>query len=60
MRQNNECEYLVLSPLDGHYIEAGKWEYITPSKVIKIYDLQDELYKELKVIELTDDLLNVE
>ncbi len=26
--ENNECEYLVLSPVDAHYIENGFWEYI--------------------------------
>lgn len=59
-KSNNECEYLVLSPVDAHYIESGTYEYKESDKTIKIYAPQGQLYKELKVEKLTANLLRLE
>ncbi|QCX38066.1 hypothetical protein FF125_06355 [Aureibaculum algae] len=57
---NNECEYLVLSPVDAHYIEKGYWEYIEKDNVINIYNPDKELFKKLKVTSIAAELLQIE
>ncbi len=59
-KENNVCDYLVLSSHDGHHIERGKWEYLEVYKTIRVYDNQNKLYIRLKVIEISKDILRVE
>jgi hypothetical protein len=56
--EDNKCEYLVLSPVDAHYLENGFWEYIAKEKVLKIYNQDKELQRELKVGSISKDLLD--
>lgn len=56
----NKCEYLVLSPLDAHYIENGLWEYDDQYQILRIYKLNEELLRELKVISISTELLQIE
>ena len=58
--EGNYCEYLVLSPVDAHYLEEGKWEYDQGSSTITIYGTNDEVLRELNVTLLTTDLLQIE
>ncbi|MFT4780219.1 MAG: hypothetical protein ACI923_002763 [Flavobacteriales bacterium] len=58
--EGNECEYLVLSPVDAHYMESGKWEYDQKQSTIRIYKSNDELIHELKVTSLTSNILVIE
>jgi hypothetical protein len=58
LMEDNKCEYLVLSPVDAHYLENGFWEYIAKEKVLKIYNQDKELQRELKVGSISKDLLD--
>ncbi len=58
--EKNNCEYLVLSPVDAHYMEEGKWEYVNFSKTIRIYKMNNELLRELKITSITSNLLLIE
>ena len=59
-KKDNECDYLVLNPTDGHYEAHGKWEYLEVYKTIRVYDNQNKLHLRLKVIETSSDILRVE
>ncbi|MFV0564438.1 MAG: hypothetical protein ACK5NB_01255 [Flavobacteriaceae bacterium] len=58
--ENNACQYLMLSPVDAHYLENGFWEYIEEKKGIAIYDKNMELNRMLKVVSITSDFLQIE
>ena len=58
--ENNKCEYLVLSPVDAHYIEKSLWEYNEESNSINIYNLNNKLIQTLKIIKLSNELLQLE
>ncbi len=58
--EENNCEYLILSPVDAHYMEEGKWEYDKDSETIRIYKINNDLVRELKVTSLTSNLLRIE
>ena len=58
-RKDNKCEYLILSPVDAHYIEKGSWEYIEEDNLIKIYNSQQKLIKKLKVKTFSKELLQI-
>jgi len=60
LKTNNNCEYLFLSPVDAHYMTDGKWEYLSDSKQVRIYDLDDRLIYKFRVEELSHDLLKME
>ncbi|WP_347175167.1 hypothetical protein [Polaribacter uvawellassae] len=51
--ENNKCEYLVLSPVDAHYIENGFWEFIEDDNSIHIYNQNMELHRTLKVVSIS-------
>jgi hypothetical protein len=59
-KNRNMCEYLVLSPVDAHYMENGFWEYDSKQQIIRIYTSDKKLLEELKVISLSSELLQIE
>ena len=58
--ENNKCEYLVLSPVDAHYIDKGLWEYNEENNSIYIYNLNNKLIHELKIITLASNILQLD
>ncbi len=56
---NNECEYRVLAPHDGHYMAKGSWDYNEESKVIRIYNSDSEEIFELTIVELRKNVLKL-
>jgi len=58
--ENNKCEYLVLSPVDAHYMENGFWEYIESESIVNMYDSNKNLNRKLKVISISSDLFQIE
>src|SRR5690349_15784584 len=40
LKENNEAEYLELSPIDAHTMKAGRWEYDKGTKALRILDAQ--------------------
>mgnify|MGYP000507115636 CR=1 FL=1 len=58
-KKSNECEYLVSSPVDAHYLDKGFWEYIEEDHLIKIYNSQQKLIKEFKVKNYSSELLQL-
>jgi hypothetical protein len=58
--EDNKCDYLVLSPVDAHYMENGFWEFKEQDNLIKIYDSNMNLSEELKVVLISSDKLIIE
>jgi hypothetical protein len=56
-REDNICYYLVLSPIDAHYMAEGKWSYQAAGPKVKIMDADGAVVHELEIMELTVDLL---
>ncbi len=56
----NKCEYLVLSPTDGHYMANGFWEYDDQQHSIRIFKSNEQLLRELKVTSISSELLLIE
>lgn len=59
LKENNLAEYLVLSPMDAHYMESGKWRFDSNSQQLTITDKSDKTVHAYKVLEVTKDLLRV-
>jgi hypothetical protein len=56
--KDRSCNYLVLSPVDAHYMQSGKWSIISPdNKVIGIFDSLQTIYRRFQLVELKQDLL---
>ncbi|MCV9385309.1 hypothetical protein [Reichenbachiella ulvae] len=47
--KDGSCEFLVLSSVDAHYIQYGKWQYDDENKMIRIYDADNHLLRDLEV-----------
>ncbi|MCH8330627.1 MAG: hypothetical protein IH946_04490 [Bacteroidetes bacterium] len=59
-KENNECEYLVLSPVDAHYFENGRWQYFPKTKQISIRNMDNQIVETFKITKLKKDLLKIE
>ncbi len=56
--KDSSCSYLVLSPVDAHYMQIGKWSIISRgNKVIGIFDSSQAVYRKFQLVELKQDLL---
>lgn len=60
LKANNEAEYLVLSPVDAHFMETGKWKYNADTRELLITDNDNRPVHRYKVIEVTNNLLQME
>ena len=58
-KSNNLCDYLVLSPNDGHYLKNAFWDFDEKANIIKIYTKNSEVLYRYEVIELRDNLLKI-
>jgi len=58
-KANNECDYLVLAPNDGHYMKNGAWKYEEKTTTLKIFNPDFEVLYEFEVVELNNDLLKL-
>lgn len=56
-KEDNICDYLVLSPVDEHYMDTGMWEYNDITRIMLIMDNNNDIKFEFKIIELSEDLL---
>lgn len=56
---NDVCNYLVLSPNDGHYMETGNWEFDDKTNSITISNSDSEIIYEFELVELTEDILKL-
>lgn len=59
LKENNQAEYLVLSPNDAHYMEKGTWHYNTDTQQLAIKDNNNNTIHMYEVLEVTDNLLRV-
>ncbi|MDO5524137.1 MAG: hypothetical protein Q4G48_08865 [Bacteroidia bacterium] len=59
LKDNNVAEYLVLSPVDAHYMESGKWRFDSNTQQLTITDKDDKTVHAYQVLEVTKDLLRV-
>lgn len=57
--ENNFCQYRVLAPNDAHYMKNGSWEYFENKQIINIFNEDHEIIFELKVVELSEDVLKL-
>ena len=55
----NVCNYLVLAPDDGHYMESGSWEYNDITNIIKIFNSNSVVLHEFEVVLISHDLLKL-
>ena len=58
-KDNNACEYLVLSENDAHFMETGNWEYDDITKTIKISNSDSIMIYEFEIVELTTMILKL-
>ncbi len=58
-KDNNVCEYLVLSENDAHFMETGNWEYDDNTKTIKISNSDSIMMYEFEIVELTAMILKL-
>lgn len=58
-KENNICNFLMLSPVDAHFIVKGKWEYVKDTRRIQIYNSLDELHIEFEMLELSEEILRI-
>ena len=54
------CSYLFLDPADAHHFRAGSFEYNTETRLLTIFDAQENLYDTFRVAELSRDKLVME
>ena len=59
LKENNEAQYLVLSPVDAHYMEAGQWSYNPNTHQLVITDKNDKTVHQYEVIKVTNSILRV-
>ncbi len=59
LKDQNQAEYLVLSPVDAHYMETGLWRYDTNSNRLIVTDTSGKTVRQYQVLEVTDNLLKV-
>lgn len=59
LKDEGSCEYLVLHPLDAHYMEEGKWDYNACTGIIQVKTLKDSSIFEMEVMDLEEDKLTV-
>lgn len=59
LKENNQSEYLVLSPVDAHYMETGKWHFDNATQKLTITDKEDKTVHAYEVLEVTKDMLKV-
>lgn len=59
LKDSNEAEYLVLSPVDAHYMESGKWDYDAGTRQLVITDKEGKTVHQYEIVEVTDNLLRV-
>ena len=53
------CEYLVLAPNDAHYFEMGRWEYYESSRILRIWNNENESIAEHEVLGFEEDKLTL-
>ena len=58
-QENHQCEYLVLSENDGHYMENGTWEFNDVTNSITIFNSDADIIYEIEILELTNSILKV-
>ncbi|WKV13771.1 hypothetical protein [Marivirga harenae] len=56
---NNKCEYLVLSPVDAHYMQEGLYFYDVETSILKIENLEGDFIKKYIVVEIGPDHLKL-
>lgn len=58
-RENDRCQYLVLSPDDGHYMEDGRWQFDETDRTVTLMNMVMDTVFRFRVVELHDDLLKI-
>jgi hypothetical protein len=56
LRENQECDYLVLAPNDAHFIETGSWLWDEESRMLNIIGENGEELKIFQIDNVTDTL----
>ncbi len=56
---DNSCEYLVLAPNDGHYMQSGYWSYDQNKQMVTIMNAESDVVSEFKIVELKHNLLKI-
>ena len=56
LRENQECDYLVLAPNDAHFVETGSWQWDEESRMLNILKQDGSEVKILEINNLTDTL----
>ncbi len=54
-----ECEYMVLSPVDAHYLANGSWSFNERMRTLTIYNEYKIIIHKYKVEELSPNLLHI-
>ncbi len=62
LNEDHSCEWLVLDPLDAHFMTSGRWDADPQDKtVILVYDADGAVVESVsfRVVELTADILRI-
>lgn len=59
LKENNEAEYLELSPIDAHSMKPGRWEYDKGTKSLRILDAQGNEVWSFMVVSVEADKLEL-
>lgn len=57
LKENQEAEYLELSPVDAHAMKPGTWEYDTNKKILRILDTNGNVVWSVTVLSIAKDKL---
>ncbi|MAQ76793.1 MAG: hypothetical protein CL613_10755 [Aquimarina sp.] len=60
LKSDNTCEYLDLSPNDGHQMTSGYWSFDHQRKTVSIFDKNKIEVKKITIKEIQKDILVVE
>jgi len=58
-KKNYQCNFSVLSPVDAHYMDEGKWLVNQLTKTITVTSNTTNTVYEFEVIELTNSILKI-
>jgi hypothetical protein len=56
---NNKCEYLVLSPVDAHYMEEGIYDFDVETSILKIENMGGDIINKYILVEIAQDQLKM-
>lgn len=57
--EDGKCRYLVLHPLDAHYMASGTYSFDRENDIILIYSADGQLVQELTILVLNSDELSI-